>query len=222
MRTLTINNVVPDLGPDGALRGIAFTARLSDDESGLFDEMDWRTPCAMPARAQPYTAAELDAKCRGIVEQAGALDELEKRIVSRMDRSGPPPQPPAKLTESQQRGLWIDQIDDTIGAINTKYTRFSMAYIEREAEARAYIASGYTITPTELITRFADNVGMAYPDAAKRVVQQADALRPATLELDNLRMDKYLVARAPNIIAAEAEFKRILREANAIVAGLPK
>jgi hypothetical protein len=223
MIEFTIDQVVPQYAEDNALSSIAFRVRATDAASALADDMAWATPCPTPAREVQYTAAELVAMCCEIAEGVGVYAELTRRIEARKSGSQdaqPTPTPTPTQFDALLRVQWFDHVDDYIGGVVLKYTRFEMGYVEREAAARAYITSGYSIDPTTWITRFADNTGMAYPDAARLVVSQAETLRAAVKLLDDLRMDKYLIARAPTMDAAKAVYERILADATAIAGRL--
>lgn len=230
MTTFEINNVIPYLGSDGRMISIAFVLVALDMENDLREDASWNTPCSMPERAGAaageeqaveYTEAEYKAKCAEIAQEVGLYADLEARLEHRRNRPAPEElPPPAELTGDQKRAIWVAQVDDAIAAILTKYTRFQMGYIEREAAAKAYKESGYTIAPTTWITRFADAINIPYPDAADRILAQAAALRPAVQMLEDLRMDKYLILRAPTLEAADAVSVRIISDANKIAAKL--
>jgi hypothetical protein len=123
-------------------------------------------------------------------------------------------------TEAQERAIYIKEVDDSIAAVISDKTRFSMGYVEREKAASDYLASNCTITPSVWITRFADNVGMAYKAAAELILSQAQQYRKALMDLDNLRMDKYLISNAVTMIEARAVYARICVDRNAIAASL--
>jgi hypothetical protein len=127
------------------------------------------------------------------------------------------PRPP---TEAEQRTIYIKEVDDSIAAVISDKTRFSMGYVEREKAATDYLASNCTITPSVWITRFADNVGMAYKAAAELIVSQALQYRKALLDLDNLRMDKYLISRAASLAEARDVYARICLDRDTIAASL--
>lgn len=195
---------------------LSFNISAVDDATGARAEIRWSTACEMDMPGALYADTDLAEKCKEFAEQAGIYDDLERRLGSATVESTPPP----TLTDDEKRASWVTGIDNVIFSISDSVTRFQPAYTLREAEARAYTASGYTAPITSLITRFADNNSMSYPDAAELIIKQADSLRPALLQLEDLRMDKYLVIRAPSIDDAEAQYQRIISEANAIAVTL--
>lgn len=207
----------------GVLTSIGFM--LVAITEGYKADISWNGPCSMPAPARDaYTETELKAKCSQIAFALGLQDQLDERIRVMRERNvaaaAAAAAPPPQQSDTEKRLSMFDQVDNTIAALQSKYTRFEQGYMLREAAAHAYVDSGYTAEPSDLITRFADNVGMPYPAAADLILSQASTMRPGLIALENLRMDKYLVVRAPTIEAAQAEFLRIINEANTIVAGL--
>jgi hypothetical protein len=125
------------------------------------------------------------------------------------------------LTPEQQRAQWVKSIDSTVEMISHQFTRFQMEYVEREAAAKAYIESNYTIDPTTWITRFADNKRLGYPEVAALILQQAVACREALKALGELRMDKYLVEDAPDMQTAQAEYDKVIAACFVINGNLP-
>lgn len=212
MIKFTIQGVRPFLA-NGRLQSLSF--ELVAEDGGIRDAQTGTYPASMPERDAPYTDADFAAKCDEIAESAGLKGALTQRIEERKSRVvAEPIRVEVQLTESEQRVAWVNQVDDTIDVILRRHTRFQMGYTEREAAAAAYKASGYAGTPSDWVTRFADNVGMPYPAAADLILSQAAKLRAALKELDNeLRMDKYLIARAGSLEQAKAEFDRIIGEA---------
>ncbi|MEJ7804296.1 MAG: hypothetical protein WKG03_00015 [Telluria sp.] len=212
-----IVNVMPRL-IDGNLFSISFTALAVDGE--LRESTHFNTPASLPERVRPYTDADFLELAGRIAYSTQLYTDLSAKIeAKRVAMLLPPPAAPAPIdrndTASQQAAL-VQSVDEIIGTITDKYTRFMMAYTAREAAAIAYKASDYTIDPTELITRFADNVKVSYPTATAIILGQADKLRKAVVDLDNLRMDKYLVERAASLDLARAQYDRIVRAANEI------
>jgi hypothetical protein len=216
-----VRNIVPNTDSEGALISVSFIVNVQIDT--FMEEMSWQTPLPMVAPAEgepPHSAATLTAKCTELATSAGIFADLERKVLARKNRAPATAVPIPEISDDDKRARWFNQVDDTIAAILTKYTRFERGYIEREAAAKAFFDSGYSIAPTTWITRFADNVGMDYPAAARLILAQAAQLRPAIQALENLRMDKYLVQRAPTIAEAQNEMVRIIGEANAIAASL--
>lgn len=119
------------------------------------------------------------------------------------------PNAPIRISDDEQRRRWAAAVDDLVAAITGQVTRFQLEYVEREAAAQAYFDSGYTIAPTEWVTRFADAAGLTYPIATARILAQAAAYRTALRELGGCRMDKYRILRAPSLEAAKIELDEI-------------
>lgn len=222
MTTYTIKHINPVMSA-GVLTAIGFMLVASAD--GYQEDTSFNGPCSSEkVPADGYTQGDLKAKCNEIADELGLRKTLDDRIKVRRDRDAAAAAaaavPPPAISDTEKRLMWFDQVDNTIAALQSKYTRFEQGYMLREAAAHAYVDSGYTIEPSDLITRFADNVGMTYQAAAALILSQAATMRPALIALENLRMDKYLIVRAPTIDAAQAEFLRIINEANTITAAL--
>lgn len=114
--------------------------------------------------------------------------------------------PPAPPSTSQLMAA----IDDAVAAVLDRSTRFSMGYEQREAAALAFKNAGYTGDPTVWISRFAQNTGRTNKDSADLVLAQAAMLRQALLQLEALRMDKYLIAAAATPHAALDAYNQIV------------
>jgi hypothetical protein len=151
-------------------------------------------------------------------------DELARLIASTpvrdMNASPILEAPVTPHTEAQERAFYIKEVDDSIALVIADKTRFSMGYVERERAATEFLASNCTIAPSAWITRFADNVGMTYKAAAELIIAQARQYRQALFELDNLRMDKYLISKAATIGEARNVYTRICFDRNRIAEGL--
>jgi hypothetical protein len=222
MITYTFKHITPVMS-GGRLASIGFMLVASSD--GYEETASWNGLWNLPAPPSgAYTQDELTTRCNQIADAMDMRRPLESRIKARRDRDAATASasatPPPQQTDAQRRVAMFDQVDNTIAALQSKYTRFEQGYMLREEAAHAYIDSGYTIEPSDLITRFADNVGMEYPAAAALILSQAATMRPGLIALENLRMDKYLIVRALTIEAAQDEFLRIINEANTIAAGL--
>jgi hypothetical protein len=162
--------------------------------------------------------------CESIIAEQGVnafLDAVLARRSAPLAQVDPmAPKPVVPLSDAQERALYIKEVDDSIAAVISDKTRFSMGYVEREKAATDYLASNCTIAPSVWITRFADNVGMAYKAAAELIVSQALQYRKALLDLDNLRMDKYLISRATTLTEVRSVYARICLDRNTIAASL--
>lgn len=201
----------------GMLQALEFTLKVSQGD--FTDYVPWYTPAHFPEREEPYTQDDYLAEVERIAQSNGLWDQMTARVQKQVDAALPPViQPPVEPIKDPvvQRTEWYNNVDDLIADIITKQTRFQMGYVEREAAANAYKDSGYKIDPTEWITRFADNVKIPYPAAADLILSQAAQLRKALMDLEALRMDKYLIKSALTQELAEAEFNRIVRAATLI------
>ena len=126
----------------------------------------------------------------------------------------------AVISVADEKAGFIKTIDDSIADIITKHTRFQMGYVERETAAIAFLAPNNVEPASIWITRFADNIGMSHTQAATIILGQATMLRNALRDLDNLRMDKYLINGTITIHEARLLYKRICDDRDAIEATL--
>jgi hypothetical protein len=116
-----------------------------------------------------------------------------------------------------------DSVDDSVARIYARFTRFSDEYRLREAEAQAFVASGYVGQAGELVTGYAvTQVDMTDQQAADIIIAQANALRTALKVLGNLRMRKNEIKPASvlDAAAAQAIHDEIIALAAAAVANL--
>lgn len=114
----------------------------------------------------------------------------------------------------------MDEVDDGIGAIYSRFTRFETEYVQREAAARAFKAGGYQGDAGVWVMSFATNAGMTATIAANLIISQADGMRAALQALGALRMGKYGIAAAASEADAQAVRDGIIAQANAIAASL--
>lgn len=112
-------------------------------------------------------------------------------------------------------------VDDQVAAIYSRWTRFQMAYQEREAAAIAFRAANYEGDPGEWITKFAEPAKLTLREAADRVLLQAAGMREALKLLDAQRMRKYEILGAVDQVTATAAHASILAEAGKIAAMIP-
>lgn len=91
----------------------------------------------------------------------------------------------------QKRIELIDNIDSTAATISAKWTRFAEEYKAREASAKEFIESDYTIKPSIYITSFSHRAGIDDKSAANLIMQQAQQLRSLQAQLADQRMRKY-------------------------------
>jgi hypothetical protein len=219
----TITKVAAIRNSGGLVTGISFGLRVEEPQTGKFGEGNGVHYLDLPA---DMTVARMEETVVASREYTALSDQLKLPLYVALTAANSGsfnatlPQPVAP-SETEVRQRWADSVDKTVEMISGQFTRFQMEYVEREAAAKAYIESGHTIDPTTWITRFADNNGMGYPETATLILQQADACRSALMALGELRMDKYLVLRAPSMHAAQAEYDRIITACFAIDKDLP-
>jgi hypothetical protein len=208
---------------DGSIHAIGFT-RIISNKNGLSLSKSYSDKFSPPSTLSQETLIfniinELKVDLY-LEEELNAL-EIHNNLIVSMPAPIPVPAPPIViLNEEQEREKMFNDIDDYIGRIIFKKTRFEMGYIEREKYANEYKDSGYKSTPSEWITRFADNVKIDYKTAALLILSQAKQYRKALFDLDNLRMDKYLVKNASTLGESRNEFTRVIYDASVIAEGL--
>ena len=100
-------------------------------------------------------------------------------------------------------------IDSAVAALYAQYTRFEVEYLEREKQALAYKAAGYTGTVPTQVAAFATPSGKTGKQAADIILTQAAALRGALEQLGVLRMRKIEVQQAATPAAAQALAEQI-------------
>lgn len=108
------------------------------------------------------------------------------------------------------------RIDEAAAAIYSRFGRFQMEYVERETQALAFKAAGYTGPVPVRVADFATPAGMAPAAATDLILAQATALRAALDQLSALRMRKYEVLRAATDAAAETTARQILSAVAAV------
>jgi hypothetical protein len=109
--------------------------------------------------------------------------------------TNPPVAPPAPPPVSQKPD-WSKAIDVAVIAVYDRPSTLSDEYKEREAEAIAYKAAGYTGTVPPRVDGFATPAGLTAQAATDLILSQAAKLRAALATLADLRMQKYAVLRA--------------------------
>lgn len=125
----------------------------------------------------------------------------------------PPPPPLDRLAAAAD-------IDSAVARIYAGYDRFALEYKEREAQARAYKAAGYTGAVPVQVAAFATPAGKTPAEATDIIIGQADALLGALSALGVQRMRKYAVLGAPDDAAARAVLADINVRVAAIAAAL--
>jgi hypothetical protein len=201
----------------GDLLHIDFT--VTGTENGTANTATVTTAASVAGVTEKSLVVDQLAACETSAEYARARDRITASIASAQT----PMFNPANvqivkpvIPGDVQRERWTAAVDDTVAAVLGKFTRFQMGYTQREAAAVAYRAAGYTGDPTIWITRFADNNGMSYTATADLILTQADGYRDALEQLEALRMDKYKILRAPNLVEAKAAFDTIMAQCLAI------
>ena len=101
-------------------------------------------------------------------------------------------------------------IDSAVASVYEQYTRFEVEYLEREKQAQAYKAAGYTGDVPVQVAAFAGPAGKTGQQAAEIILAQAAKLRGALSQLGVLRMRKYEVLAAPDAATAQAIVDAIL------------
>lgn len=234
-----ITNITPTLDDTGRLVRIQFTATASDgagnaeslavDLSGGFPLpaagyiMAEASDGSMHATAlcAAYTSDEITALCWKITDERNIFPHMDSAVMSQTTPVFAPSSiAPVELSDLQKKTIWMQQIDNNIAFVTERFTRFQLAYEQREAAAKAFKAAGYSGDPTSWISRYADNVSISYRAAADLILSQAGQLRAALQQLENLRMDKYRVMNAATIADAETEFNTIIAGASQIGRGL--
>jgi hypothetical protein len=205
----------------GASAAIDFSVTGSDSETANKEVVTTMT--IAPGITADSLPGELLLACQASAEFITAKSVILSRIVS----AKTPMYDPSKVVvdkpvipDDVQRERWMLAVDDTVAAVLGKFTRFEMGYTQREAAATAYKAAGYTGDPTIWITRFADNNSMSYTDTADLILAQAEGYRAALEQLEALRMDKYKISRAANLVAAKVEFDTIMAQCMTIYENL--
>lgn len=239
MITHDITNIVPTLDESGRLVRLSFVA-VASDGVGISESEAVDTPGAFPLPAAgyvqeeledgstrdtsqlaPYTSDEILTICRGVADERRVFVHLDSHVGARSTPVGQPSQiKPVEMSDLQKKTIWMAQIDNRVAVVTERFTRFQIAYEQREAAATKYKAAGYTGDPTEWITRYANNVGISYKAATDLILVQSVQLRGALLQLENLRMDKYKIQNAATIEDAQSEFNAIVAGVSVIERGL--
>jgi hypothetical protein len=220
---LTIGNIRAYYLDAKRLERITFRASVADDD-GNSEAVDLE----LTGGFTPATGADgayADDDILGMCRDAAARQNVEVHLSTTLLTKKTPlyVAPPATvLTDAEKRAIWMQQVDDTIGAVLARVNRFRGGYEKREAAASAYKDAGYTGDASEWITGFAEAKGLTSQQAADTILAQGAALHAAELEIDGKqRMRKYMIDSAAGIEEAEAIFNDILVQVRAIEASLP-
>jgi len=82
-------------------------------------------------------------------------------------------------------------IDQKVAQIYEGWTRFTSEYQAKEAAALAYKATAYEGEVSVWIRSYAEAAGIGCQEAAERILQQAENLRAAQIQLGQLRVRKF-------------------------------
>lgn len=121
----------------------------------------------------------------------------------------------AARSQALRAGL-VTQIDEAVAAIYGRFTRFSIEYQEREAQAQAFKDAGYVGTVPAMVAQLATPAGMQAQAATDLILAQAANLRAAQAALSALRMRKYEVLRAESDAQAQTAADAILQSIAAV------
>lgn len=203
------------LSEDGSLARYPYTIEdLRADHPGtmFFSPLDEATmahyrmvvvqaiPAPVPAASQTVEAAD-PAFVDGVLTQQWALVECPAPVIA------------------AKRQAMIDSIDAACAAIYTRVGRFSEEYKEREAQAIAFKAAGYTGTVPRQVAAFSTPAGVSPTYATDLILTQAAQLRSALSTLGELRMRKYEL-KTESLDVATAAHAQILSAINTIGASL--
>jgi hypothetical protein len=204
---------------------------LPTPEAGLTQIPDPRPPNGeepqMIEVSLPYTQGEIDRIVEAVITEQNARERaagfLQVKLVNPANPHGgypmmPSPVPPA--TDWECKAVWIRQVDNSVAAVFSKWTRFQMEYEQREKAALAFKNSGYAGAPSLWITSFAEPVGLSNRVATDLILAQAQRLRKAIEQLGVQRMSKYRILNAASIAEAETEFNMIINAVIQIDTGL--
>jgi hypothetical protein len=216
--TYLIKNIKPVVSAvtegEGLVTDITFEF-IATDESGTSESAKWDGHYFFIQRpVSEYSQDDYVAMANEIIAHNHLAEGLAARLLTRKTPTLAPFVPAVVVppTEEQERQMYIGDVDNVIAAVIQSKTRFAMGYEEREKAAIAFLAPENKEPASEWITRFADNTGMSHKQAAELVLSQATKLRKALSDLDNLRMDKYLIAKALTIGEARNIHTRICYE----------
>ena len=218
-----IKDIRPVRDSGQLITGIYFTL-FATPEMGSHAEASWHYLYPTPVVGSDiFGDAEITGLCEAVATEKkmyASVDRvLSNRLLPESFTNGPDYVAPA-LSDQEQRVAMLDSVDSSISTIYERFQRFQLEHIAREAAAQSFKDSGYTGTPSEWVTRFSSNVGVSNNVATDLILSQANKLRAAIASLGNLRMDKYLVARAPTLVDAKLIFDRISSDREIISASI--
>lgn len=112
--------------------------------------------------------------------------------------------------DAASKAALAQNIDSAVAAVYAQYTRFEVEYLEREKQALAYKAAGYTGEMPQQVAAFATPANKTGKQAADIIIAQATALRGALTQLGVLRMRKYEVMQAAAVEEAQSTADSII------------
>lgn len=190
---------------------VKFTLRVTEPNSGESNQKEG--VAYFPEGIAASSDDELIALVEASQDYANLVTQVQSplwQFATRMVAPGEGPTPPVEMSLTDLKMMWYESVDLQVERISSKFTRFQMGYEEREAAAKAYRDRGYTGDPTTWVTRFADNTGMSYQAATDRILEQASLFRNSLMELENFRMDKYLILQASTEHQAKVAYDTII------------
>ena len=123
--------------------------------------------------------------------------------------------------DAASKAALAQNIDSAVAAVYAQqYTRFEVEYLEREKQALAYKAAGYTGEMPQQVAAFATPANKTGKQAADIIIAQATALRGALAQLGVLRMRKYEVLQAADVEEAQSTADSIIAAVQQIGAAL--
>ena len=120
---------------------------------------------------------------------------------------------------AERRQALVESIDNACAAVYTRVGRFAEEYKEREAQALAYKAAGYTGAVPRQVAAFSTPAGVTPTYATDLILSQAAQLRGALSALGELRMRKYEVKLLP-LVEASAVHAEVMAAVRVIGAAL--
>lgn len=174
--------------------------------------------------AQLYSTSDGSAVAANLGQSLADLSATDKPRPSEAHvwKSGKWQADAAKQAEILARdiALLVASVDAAVAAVYAKYTRFEVEYLEREKQALAYKAAGYTGEMPQQVAAFATPANKTGKQAADIIIAQATALRGALAQLGVLRMRKYEVMQAADVDKAQSVADEVLAAIAAIVQAL--
>ena len=118
--------------------------------------------------------------------------------------------------DAASKAALAQNIDSAVAVVYAQHARFEVEYLEREKQALAYKAAGYTGDVPVQVAAFATPANKTGKQAADIIIAQATALRGALAQLGVLRMRKYEVLQAADVDKAQSVADEVLAAIAAI------